>query len=106
VSEAVKSVIDDSSPSLVQAEVTPPVVTPPVFTFASSAAAVIEWKRSVRDFVHHKLSRDQLDFLSDIGATDLFGSPEKCVEISDEKVSKIFSMELSKRLFDLRIISV
>jgi hypothetical protein len=47
-----------------------------------------------------------LDFLSDIGATDLFGSPEKCVEISDEKVSKIFSMELSKRLFDLRIISV
>jgi hypothetical protein len=123
VSEAVKAVINDSSPSLVQAEVippavtppvftppvvTPPVVTPPVFTVASSAAdaAVIEWKRSVRDFVHHKLSRDQLDFLSTIGATDIFGSPEKCIEISDEKVSKIFSMELSKRLFDLRIISM
>jgi len=63
------------------------------------------WKKSVRDFVHHKLSRNQLDYLSEIGATDIFGSPNHCIAVTDEQICRMFSMEQSRALFELKLIS-
>ena len=85
---------------------TAPVVT--TLTLSSSVMitdANVTWRKMVRDFVHHRLSRNQLDFLSEVGATDMFGSPSRCVEVSDDLVSQVFSMEQSKTLFELKIIA-